>query len=198
MDVTIEKTNEPVITKEKKKVRIDTYDNSWYHPGPKWKIYLWYFVSTLFFKNHFFPFIGIKVFILRLFGAKVGKRLYIKPGVNIRYAWKLDIGDYVLIGENVWIDNVEMVTLKDHSTVSHDAMILAGYHSYKTTTFDLILKPVIIEEGAWICSRAIVCPGLVCKSHCVLTAGSVAHKDLEAYTIYSGHPAVAIRERVIE
>jgi putative colanic acid biosynthesis acetyltransferase WcaF len=185
-------------TIERKKVRINTFNNSWYQPGPKWKIYLWYFVNTLFFNNHFNPFIGIKVFLLRIFGAKVGKHCYIKPGVNIKYAWNLNIGDYVLIGENVWIDNLDTVTLQDHCTISQGATILTGSHNYKKTSFDLIIKPVTIEESVWICSKAIVCPGIICKSHSVLTTGSVAQKDLELYTIYTGHPAEPVRERIIE
>ena len=179
-------------------VRIDTFNNLWYKPGPKWKIFLWYFVNTLFFINHLNPFIGIKVFWLRLFGAKIGKKCYIKPGVNIKYPWKLEVGNYVLIGENVWIDNLDRVILQDHSTLSQGATILTGSHNYKKQSFDLMIKPVVIEAGAWICAKAIVCPGVTCKSHSVLTTGSVANADLEPYTIYSGHPAQPVRERIIE
>jgi len=58
------------------------------------------------------PFRQFKVFLLRLFGAKIGKRCYMKPGVNIKYPWFLEIGDYAGIGEDVWIDNLAMV---DHA-----------------------------------------------------------------------------------
>jgi len=183
---------------ERKKVRIDTFNNSWYQPGNKLKIFAWYFANAFFFINHLNPFIGIKVFLLRLFGATVGKKCYIKPGVNIKYPWKLQIGDYVLIGENVWIDNLDTVILKNHSTLSQGATILTGSHNYKKQSFDLTIKPVVIEEGAWICAKAIVCPGVTCKSHSVLTTGSVANTDLEPYTIYSGHPAQPVRERIID
>lgn len=181
-----------------KKVQLNIYNNSWYRPGPKWKIVLWYFVNAVFFINHLNPFIAIKVFLLRLFGAKVGKNCCIKPGVNIKYPWKLIINDYVQIGENVWIDNLDTVVLNSHSTLSQGAFILTGNHNYKKEAFDLIIKPVTIGEGVWIGARAIVCPGVNCKSHSILTAGSVANTDLEPYLIYSGHPAKPVRERIIE
>ncbi|HRH60317.1 MAG TPA: WcaF family extracellular polysaccharide biosynthesis acetyltransferase [Chitinophagaceae bacterium] len=184
-------------TATQKKVRIDTFNNDWYHPGPRWKILLWYFINAVFFISHLNPFISIKIFWLRLFGAKVGKRCYMKPGVNIKYPWKLVIGDYVLVGENVWIDNLETVTLKDHSCISQGAMILTGNHNYKKSSFDLMIQPVTLEEGAWVGAKAVVCPGVTCKSHSVLTVGSVAYNDLEAYTIYSGNPAMPVKERVI-
>ena len=61
-------------------------------------------------KRSWFPISGFKRFLLRLFGAKIGKGVVIKPCVNIKYPWKLRIGNYVWIGENVWIDNLDTVT----------------------------------------------------------------------------------------
>ena len=89
-----------------KSVSIKDYDNSWYRPGGAVKRLLWYFVNVLFFLNPFNPFSGIKVRLLRLFGAQVGVGVNIKPNVNIKYPWLLEIGDYSWIGENVWIDNL--------------------------------------------------------------------------------------------
>jgi putative colanic acid biosynthesis acetyltransferase WcaF len=77
-------------------------------------------------------------------------------------------------------------------------MLLTGNHNYKKTTFDLIVKPIIIQDGAWIGAKAIVCPGVEIASHGVLTAGSVAINNIDPYTIYQGNPAVKIRTRVIE
>lgn len=187
------------VMQERKKVQKQNFDNSWYKPGaPKWKIILWYFVNVIFFNSHLFPVVGPKVYLLKLFGAKVGKRFAIKPGVYIRFPWHFEAGDYVSIGENVFIDNREKVILHNQTTVSQGAMILPGYHDYKKSSFGIVLMPVIIEEGVWIASRAIVCGGVTCGSHSFLTAGSVATRNLEPYTIYTGNPAKPVRERVIE
>src|SRR5665647_925875 len=96
---------------EKMKTDLAAYNNSLYRPGPAFKRSCWYFVSAVFFQNSFFPFSSFKVFLLRLFGAKVGKKMIIKPCVTIKYPWFLHTGDHSWIGENVWIDNLGMVTI---------------------------------------------------------------------------------------
>ena len=89
---------------------LSKYDNSWYKPGgnPLSRL-MWYFVNALFFINPLNPFSGLKVFWLKLFGAKIGKGVIIKPGVNIKYPWHLSIGNHCWIGEKVWIDNLTPV-----------------------------------------------------------------------------------------
>lgn len=179
-------------------VSIKDYDNSWYKPGASWKRLTWYFVNVLFFLNPFNPFSGIKVRLLRLFGAQVGKGVNIKPGVNIKYPWFLEIGDYTWIGENVWIDNLARVRIGSNVCVSQGAMLLCGNHNYKKTTFDLMIGDITLEDGSWVGAQAVVCPGVTLHTHAVLGVGSVANRDLEAYYIYQGCPAVKIRERVMK
>jgi putative colanic acid biosynthesis acetyltransferase WcaF len=77
-------------------------------------------------------------------------------------------------------------------------MLLCGNHNIKKSTFDLLLGEITLEEGVWIGAQAVVCPGVTCKSHSVLTVASIATKDLEPYSIYQGNPAQKIRERIIE
>lgn len=181
-----------------KETDLSSFNNSWYRPGNKLKIILWYFTNAIFFLNPLFPFMGAKRFLLRLFGAKIGKGVIIKPDVNVKYPWKLIIGNYVWIGEKVWIDNLANVTIGDNVSISQAAMLLCGNHNYKRTTFDLSVKEIVIENGAWIGAQSVVCPGITCKSHSILTVGSVATKDLEPYKIYQGNPAKFVREREFE
>lgn len=79
---------------------LSKYNNSWYKPGANAFVrFCWYFVNILFFINPLNPFSGVKVFLLRMFGAKLGKGVIIKPSVNIKYPWKfLPVGNYVWIG----------------------------------------------------------------------------------------------------
>lgn len=172
------------------------YNNSWYNPGrPKPVIALWYLVNILFFNNNFFPLYAAKRLILRVFGAKLGKGVLIKPSVNIKYPWRLHIGNHVWIGEGVWIDNLATVQIGDNVCLSQGAMLLTGNHNYKLPTFDLMTGPIILEDGVWIGAKSIVCPGVRAKSHAVLTVASVAVEDLEPFGIYQGNPAVLIRKR---
>ena len=181
------------------KLRKQDLDNSWYQPGGSWlKIRLWYFINIIVFKNPVHLGYGVKAGLLRLFGAKVGKRPIIKPGVSIKYPWRIYIGDYVSIGENVWIDNLGDVYFEDQTTVSQGALLLTGNHNYKKQSFDLIIGDIRVQEGAWIGARCVVCPGVTCGAYSILTVGSVATKDLAPHMIHSGNPAVTIRDRILE
>ena len=161
------------------------------------KIFTWYCISTLFFRSGIIPFSIILVAILKLFGARIGKDVRIKPFVNIKYPWKLNIGHHTWIGENCCIENLASVSLGENVCLSQGCMILTGNHNYKSAEFDLITLPVNIEDGAWIGAKAVVCPGVVVASHAVLTVSSIAVQNMEAYSIYQGNPAIKIRTRII-
>lgn len=180
------------------KTDLSRYDNGWYRTGAgKIKMALWYFTNVLFFINPLNPVSGLKVMLLRLFGARVGKGVVIKPSVNIKYPWFLEIGDHTWIGENVWIDNLAKVKIGSNCCLSQGSMLLCGNHNYKKSSFDLIVKPIILEDGSWVGARSTVCPGVRLRTHSILTVDSVATETLEAYSLYKGNPAVKIRERNI-
>lgn len=175
-----------------------SYNNNWYKPGHPVKRFCWYWVNTVFFKTGLFPFYRLKTFLLRLFGASVGAGVLIKPFVNIKYPWLLTLGDHIWIGEHVWIDNLDKVVVGNHVCLSQGAFLLTGNHDYTKPGFDLMVKPITLEDGTWIGANAIVCPGVTCHSHAVLAVGSVATSNLSANSIYSGNPAVKIKDRIFE
>jgi putative colanic acid biosynthesis acetyltransferase WcaF len=177
---------------------LSIYDNSWYNPGPYWKRLLWMTTGQLLLNIQFPLPSALKRIILRIFGAKIGKGVVIKPSVNIKYPWFLEIGDFSWIGEKVWIDNLVMVSISSHCCVSQGAYLLTGNHNFTKKTFDLLVKPITLKEGAWIGARAIVGPGVTCHSHSILTVNSFTSKDLEEYGIYQGNPAIKIKNRIID
>jgi len=177
---------------------LSKFNNDWYNPGPKFKRLCWYFVNIIFFKSSWLPISSIKRFLLKLFGAKIGKGVVIKPSVNIKYPWKLSIGDHTWIGENVWIDNLGEVKIGANACISQGAMLLCGNHNYKKVAFDLIVGNIELEDGVWIGAHSVVCPGVKCKSHSLLAVKSVATKNLEAWKIYQGNPAIMVRDREIK
>src|SRR3712207_2062095 len=97
----------PIIVHRNSTVDLSKYNNDWYsHGASKLKRVVWHFVNVLFFINPLNPISSLKIFLLRIFGAKIGKGVVIKPSVNIKHPWFLTIGNYTWIGENVWIDNL--------------------------------------------------------------------------------------------
>ncbi len=177
---------------------LSKFNNTFYKPGGNMLTrFLWYFTNVIWF-NSAFPVSFIKVFLLRLYGAKIGSGVVIKPRVSIKYPWKLAVGNNVWIGEQVWIDNLAQVTIGDNVCISQGAMLLCGNHDYKKQTFDLVLGEIVLEEGVWIGAKAIVCPGVTCHTHSVLAVNSVATSNLESYKIYQGNPASPVRDRIIQ
>lgn len=176
---------------------LSTFNNKDYRPGALWRRVIWYVFSPIFLDT-FLPWpYFLKRQVLRLFGAQVGKGVIFKPFVRIKYPWFLKIGNHVWIGENVWIDNLAEVLIESNVCVSQGAMLLTGNHNYKKKSFDLMVGEIRLESGVWIGARSVVCPGVTCHSHSVLTVGSVASSDLEAWGIYTGVPALKVKKREI-
>lgn len=174
---------------------LSKFDVGKYRGGPKLKVFIWFFVNYYILDSAFpWPY-GLKRALLKLFGAKIGKGLVIKTKVRIKNPWRLIIGDNCWIGESVWIDNLENVTIGNNVSISQGAMLLTGNHDYTISSFPYRLGKIILEDGVWIGAQSVVCPGVICKSHAILTVSSVAAKNLEAYSIYSGNPCVFVRER---
>lgn len=158
---------------------------------------LWYFTDVFFFRSKLIPFSTVLVLLLRAFGAKIGRQVRIKPGIQIKYPWKLEIGDYSWLAD-CHIENLDWVRIGAHCCISQQAMLITGNHNYKKTTFDLMTSPIVLEDGAWIGASASVCPGVKFNTHSILSMGSVAIGDLAPYSIYQGNPAVKIRDRIIQ
>lgn len=172
--------------------KFDTKDFD--HGASTLKQLLWYFTSCLFFRSGLVPFSVVLVWMLRCFGAKVGKDVRIKPYIHIKFPWKLELGDHSWLAE-CYIENLAPVIIGKNCCVSQNATLVTGNHDYKSTSFDLITKAIVLEDGVWIGANAVVCPGVTAHTHAVLAVGSVATKDLETYSIYQGNPAVKMRGR---
>lgn len=158
---------------------------------------IWFLIHALIIESGWMPIMGLKIFLLRLFGAKLGRGLIIKPSVRIKFPWKLELGDNVWLGEGCWIDNLDKIKIGNHVCISQGAHLLTGNHDYTKPSFDYRNAPIVLEDGVWIGAQSIVCPGVTCKSHSILTVGSIATRDLEQFTIYQGNPAVPLRKRKI-
>ncbi len=178
-------------------VRLDQFQNSDFERGaPRWCEMLW-LIADAFAMSSWFPGSGWRVALLRLFGAKIGDGVVIKPRVQVKFPWRLVVGDHVWIGERAWIDNLATVTIGNHVALSQGVYLCTGSHDWSRPGFDLITRPITIGDGAWIAAKSVLGPGTVVGEGAVVGLGCVATGSLEPWGVYSGAPAKMIRKRVV-
>jgi len=156
-------------------INLSTFNNANYSRGAsRVKELLWWLVRSLLFAPWFPVPSSIKVTALRVFGAKVGEGVVIRSRVNITFPWNLEIGDHVWIGDEVLILSLAKVTIGNHVCLSQRAFLCTGSHDFRKESFDLITKPIVVEDSCWICAQAFVGPGVTVPSGTMVKAGRCA------------------------
>lgn len=155
----------------------------------------WYFIKVLFFLSAIPYPSKFKVLLLRLFGAKIGKGLVIKPRVNIHFPWKLIIGNNVWIGEEAFLLNFELLTIGNSVCISQRVFICGGNHDYKDPKMPYKNGVIVLEDGSWVGASSFVGPDVKIGINTVVSAGSVVTKSLPVNCIYRGNPIQFIKNR---
>lgn len=158
---------------------------------------LWGMTSVVF-KATPRPFFGVRRWILRFFGAKIGVHVNIYSSATIYFPWNLEIGDYSAIGENSLIYNLGKVTIGQKATISHRAHLCAGSHDYTDPSLPLLKLPIHIGDQAWICADAFVGPGVKIGEGAIVGARGVAISDVAGWEIVAGNPAKFIKQRILK
>ncbi len=139
---------------------LSTFDNSSYARGvPRWREVLWWLCRSLCFAPWFPVPSPVKVAVLRFFGAKVGRGVVIRSRVNVTMPWRLELGDHVWLGDEVFILSLDRVVIGSNVCVSQRAFLCTGDHDFSRETFDLVTRPITIGDGCWIAAGAFVGPG---------------------------------------
>jgi len=162
---------------------------------PAWFVQVWWLVQAILFHPSPQVFYGWRRFLLRLFGARVGKGVLIRPSVTVTYPWKLTIGDWSWVGDNATLYTLGEIVIGDNAVVSQHVYLCAGSHDFARPTFDLYARPVRIEAEAWVAAHAFVGPGVTVGRGAILGACSVAFSDVPAGMICAGNPFQVIRPR---
>ena len=140
------------------------------------KISIWYLINNIIIYS-FFPSSKLRVYFLKVFGASIGENVVIHPYTNIKYPWKLEIGNNCWIGARVWIDNISKVKIGNNCCISQEVYFCTGNHNYKKKEFDLISEPIDIEDNCWIGAKSILCPGVKIKSNTFIKINTVVKKN---------------------
>jgi len=157
----------------------------------------WFLLGSPLLRCSILPSSAFRRTLLGWFGAEIGEGVVIKPGARVKFPWKLRVGRYSWIGEDCWIDNLDLVTLGDHVCVSQGAYLCTGSHDWSDPAFRLITRPIQINDGAWIAAQVSVGPGAVVGEHAVIGFGSVVSGVVPPYEIHAGNPAMFVRRREI-
>lgn len=140
---------------------------------------------------------GWRRFLLRLFGANIGKRVNIFPSVRIFAPWHFVIGDDSSIGFDALIYNLGPITIGQRVTISQRAHLCAGSHDYTDPTMPLTKPPIQIEDEVWVCADAFIGPGVTLGAGSVVAARSVVVKNVPSSKVVAGNPAKIIKERAL-
>lgn len=181
------------------KIDLSKYNQSWYSRGSSSFIVLaWWFVQGTLFRFSLHNMYSWRGILLKIFGAKIGKNVRIRSSANFTYPWKVSIGDYSWIGDNVQLYSLDLITIGKNCVISQESYLCTGSHNIKDPNFGLITKPIIIKDGAWVASDVFVYPGVTVHEMAVVAARSTVIKDVPANEVYAGSPAKFIKKRFEE
>lgn len=161
-------------------------------------VQLWWLIQSCFFSTSPQFMYGWRCFLLRLFGAKIGRNVLIRPSVRVTYPWKLTICDYAWVGDQVELYTLGEITIGAHAVVSQRSYLCTGSHDPASRSFRIFAKPIVIEEGAWLATDVFVAPGVTIGRNALIGARSSVFADAKADFVHVGSPAKPVRERVFE
>jgi putative colanic acid biosynthesis acetyltransferase WcaF len=164
---------------------------------PAWFVQLWWLFDALFVRSTPQALYSWRRFVWRLFGAKVGRNVLIRPGVRVTFPWKVVIDDYCWIGDNATLYSVGTITIGEHSVISQEAYLCAGTHDHCDILFPLVASPITVEPECWIAARAFVGPGVRVGRGAVVGACSVILSDVPPAMVVAGVPAQTVGIRKV-
>ena len=168
---------------------------SW-HPGAALLVRcFWFCFGAPLLAARWLPGSPWRVALLRAFGAQLGSGCRLKPGLRVKFPWRLVVGHHCWLAEDAWIDNLALVTLGDRVCLSQGAYLCTGNHNFRSPGFELLLGPITIGDDAWIAARAVLAPNTQIGSGAVVALGAVVSGSVPAGAIVRGNPAVVVGQR---
>lgn len=138
---------------------------------------------------------GWRRWLLRAFGANIGRAVLVRPSATITYPWKVTIGDNSWIGDDVVLYSLGCIAIGRNTVVSQRSYVCAADHDHRVPSFPIRQRPVTIEDEAWVAADVFVGPGVRIGKACVVGARSSVFGDLPGDSLCLGHPARAVGPR---
>lgn len=162
--------------------------------APVWKVYAWGFVELLLVRSNWQISSLLRRAALVAFGARIGRGVILRPGLRVRFPWKLEIGDRSWIGEDVWLHNQDLLTIGSDAVISQGTFVTTGSHAHRRD-MALLTRPVVIENGAWITARCIVLGGSRIGVSSVVTPGTVVAGEVPDGMIFGQQSGAVLGPR---
>lgn len=160
-------------------------------------VQLWWLVQSTLFAWSPQVLYGWRRFLLRLFGAKIGKGVIIRPYARITYPWKVSIGDFSWIGDDVVLYSLGDIRIGAHAVVSQRCYFCTGSHDYTRSTFDIYAKAIFVESCAWLATDVFMAPGIHIGMGAVVGARSSVFQDVPNLMVAMGSPAKPFKKRIL-
>lgn len=161
-------------------------------------VQLWWIIQGTFFRMSPQFMYGFRRFLLRLFGAKIGKKVLIRPTVRTTYPWKVVIGNYSMVGDDVVLYSLGDIEIGENAVISQKSYLCTGSHDYLKTDFPLFTKKITIESECWLAADVFVAPGVTIGKGTVVGSRSSVYSNLPANKVCIGNPAKVKRNRISE
>ncbi len=170
-------------------VDLRQYDQSWYDRGrPGWFVLFWWLVQAIVFPLTLQPLNSWRCALLRCFGAQVGQGVFIRPTARITYPWKVSIGDYSWIGDDVVLYSLEHIQIGQHCTISQRSYLCTGSHDPRDPAFGLHVEPIALGNGVWVAADCFIGPGVQIGSNALIGTRSSVFSHMPAQQVCWGTP----------
>ena len=155
----------------------------------------WNVVWLLLFRPSPVPLHAWRRFLLRSFGAKIGRQAHPYPSARIWAPWNLVMEENSCLAHRVDCYCVDAVYLGARVTVSQYSYLCTASHDYTHASMPLITAPIRIEADAWVTADVFVGPGVTIGEGAVVGARSTVTRDIPPWTVVAGSPARIIHAR---
>jgi putative colanic acid biosynthesis acetyltransferase WcaF len=159
-----------------------------------WVVYLWALCELLLVTNPFQVSSDVRVRVLRLFGAKIGEGVIMRPRLRVKFPWKLSVGARSWIGEDVWIHNQDRIEIGSDVVVSQGSFLTTGTHAFRSD-MALETRPVVIEDGVWITTRCVVLAGSRIRRSALVLPNTVVSGEVPAGTLFGTPSGLVVGQR---